>query len=96
LSQRAVFLMVPVFAVLTGIAVLSIPSHAIDFDRARGLDRKPDADRPGGPVGYGVLFESRPLVIFGLASCCSIFPMHRCFHWWGRSSRPYTRERRRQ
>ncbi|MGD0489675.1 MAG: MFS transporter [Syntrophorhabdales bacterium] len=71
LSQRAVFLMVPVFAVLTSIAVLSIPSHAIDFDRARGLDRKPDADHPGGPVGYGILFESRPLVIFGL--CVMLF-----------------------
>jgi MFS family permease len=71
LSQRAVFLMVPVFAVLTSIAVLSIPFHAIDFDRARGLDRKPDADRPGGPVGYGILFESRPLVIFGL--CVMLF-----------------------
>jgi hypothetical protein len=71
LSQRAVFLMVPVFAVLTSIAVLSIPSHAIDFDRARGLDRKPDADRRGGVAGYGVLFESRPLVIFGL--CVMLF-----------------------
>jgi MFS family permease len=71
LSQRAVFLMVPVFAVLTSIAVLSIPSHAIDFDRARGLDRKPDADRADGVVGYGILFESRPLVIFGL--CVMLF-----------------------
>src|SRR6202035_6156884 len=42
-SQRAVFLLVPVFAVLAGIAVLSIPAEAINFDRARGLDREPDA-----------------------------------------------------
>jgi MFS family permease len=62
---------VPVFAVLTSIAVLSIPSHAIDFDRARGLDQKPDADRPGGVAGYGILLESRPLVIFGL--CVMLF-----------------------
>jgi MFS family permease len=33
-SQRAVFLLVPVFAVFAGIAVLSIPSQAIDLDRA--------------------------------------------------------------
>ncbi|MGH6812975.1 MAG: MFS transporter, partial [Methylocella sp.] len=39
-SQRAVFLVVPLFAVLASIAVLSIPSHAIDFDRARGFDQK--------------------------------------------------------
>ena len=37
-SQRAVFYLVPFFAVLTTLAVLSIPSRAIDHDRARGLD----------------------------------------------------------
>jgi MFS family permease len=36
-SQRAVFLLVPVFAVLTAIAVLSIPAKAIDYNRARDL-----------------------------------------------------------
>src|ERR1700704_5842084 len=71
-SQRAVFLLVPIFAVLAGIAVLSIPAAAIDFDRSRDLDH--EADEPGhpvGPAGYGVLFESRPLVIFGL--CVMLF-----------------------
>ena len=34
-SQRAVFLLVPVFAVLAGLAVLSIPPGAIDLSRAR-------------------------------------------------------------
>jgi MFS family permease len=38
LSQRAVFLMVPVFAILAAVAVLSIPATAIDHDRARGAD----------------------------------------------------------
>src|SRR6202163_3270677 len=33
-SQRAVFLLVPVFAALAGIAVLSIPGETIDLDRA--------------------------------------------------------------
>jgi MFS family permease len=70
-SQRAVFLLVPVFAVLASVAVLSIPAEAIDLDRARDLDQKPCA--PGRPAvaGYSILFESRPLVIFGL--CVMLF-----------------------
>lgn len=39
-SQRAVFLLAPIFAALSAIAVLSIPTQAIDPDRARDLDRK--------------------------------------------------------
>jgi MFS family permease len=69
-SQRAVFLLVPVFAVLAGIAVLSIPAKAIDFDRARDLDREPDA-AAGSAAGYGILFKSRPLAVFGL--CVMLF-----------------------
>lgn len=66
-SQRAVFLLVPVFAMLAGIAVLSIPAKAIDFDRARDFDRKSDtAVTATGASGYGILFKSKPLVIFGL------------------------------
>jgi MFS family permease len=37
-SQRAVFLLVPLFAVLASVAVLSIPAKAIDYNRARDLD----------------------------------------------------------
>ncbi len=71
-SQRAVFLLVPVFAALATIAVLSIPYKAIDLDRARDLDQEPDAaGSPAGPAGYSILFESRPLVIFGL--CVMLF-----------------------
>ena len=71
-SQRAVFLLVPVFAVLAGIAVLSIPAKAINFDRARDLDREPDAAVAAtGAAGYRILFESRPLVTFGL--CVMLF-----------------------
>jgi MFS family permease len=71
-SQRAVFLLVPVFAVLAGIAVLSIPAGAIDLNRARDLDQETDATgRSTGPAGYGILLKSRPLVIFGL--CVMLF-----------------------
>jgi predicted MFS family arabinose efflux permease len=71
-SQRAVFLLVPVFALLAGIAVLSIPAAAIDYDRARDREAAPDGTvAPTGIAGYGILFKSRPLVIFGL--CAMLF-----------------------
>ena len=38
-GQRAVFHLVPLFAVLTTLTVLTIPARAIDRERARGLDR---------------------------------------------------------
>ena len=66
-SQRAVFLLVPVCAVLAAGAVLSIPARAIDHDRARGLDGQTDA----AAAGYGVLLQSRPLIIFGF--CVMLF-----------------------
>jgi MFS family permease len=71
-SQRAVFLLVPFFAILTAIAVLSIPAKAIDYDRARDFDHEPGAAKSStGVAGYGILFKSRPLVIFGL--CIMLF-----------------------
>ena len=71
-SQRAVFLLVPVFAVLATVAVLSIPAGAIDNDRARDLNDAPDAaGTPAGAAGYSILFQSRLLLIFGL--CVMLF-----------------------
>ncbi|MGE0258914.1 MAG: MFS transporter [Alphaproteobacteria bacterium] len=71
-SQRAVFLLVPVSAVLAGIAVLSIPGRAIDLDRARDLDGETGPDeRAAAPAGYGVLLRTRPLVIYGV--CVMLF-----------------------
>lgn len=67
-SQRAVFLLVPVFAVLAAIAVLSIPADAINYDRARDLNRKAGS---GKAATYSSLFKSRPLVVFGL--CVMLF-----------------------
>ena len=72
ISQRAVFLLVPVFAILAGIAVLSIPPEAIDHDRARDAEQSSNSGK-GTPsvAGYTVLFKSRPLVIFGV--CVMLF-----------------------
>jgi MFS family permease len=58
-SQRAVFLLVPVFAVLAAIAVLSIPAKAIDLNRARDLEREPGGtEGPAKAAGYSILFKS--------------------------------------
>jgi MFS family permease len=79
-SQRAVFLLVPVFAIAAAMAVLSIPSTAIDYDRARDMVAAPTrpanetpqtAGVPGGAAGYSILFHSRRLVIF--AVCITLF-----------------------
>src|SRR5579863_4752892 len=69
LSQRAVFLMVPVFAALTSAAVLAIPADAINQDRARDLAS--NGDKQGTAAGYRILFETRPLMIFAL--CAMLF-----------------------
>jgi hypothetical protein len=50
-SQRAVFLLVPLCAMLTMIAVLSIPGKAIDYDRARDLDSASGASLSGLVAG---------------------------------------------
>ncbi len=71
-SQRAVFLLVPVFTVLAGLAVLSIPAAAINYDRARDLREDQDtAGTAASAAGYSILFKSRPLVVFGL--CVMLF-----------------------
>jgi MFS family permease len=68
-SQRAVFLMVPVFAALTSAAVLAIPADAINHDRARDLAS--DGEAQGSAAGYRILFRTRPLMIFAL--CALLF-----------------------
>jgi MFS family permease len=70
-SQRAVFLLVPVFAGLASAAMLSIPARAIDQDRARGSG---DGANPSGadtPASYRALLRCRPLVVF--AVCAMLF-----------------------
>lgn len=69
-SQRAVFLLVPVCALLAALAVWSIPAGAIDHDRARG--GKPASDSAERtPTGLAILFTCRPLLIYG--ACTLLF-----------------------
>jgi MFS family permease len=67
-GQRAVFLLVPLFAALAAVAVLSIPNEAIDPRKARGA---PPQDSPDNRQGVRALFTCRPLVIF--AGCLMLF-----------------------
>jgi MFS family permease len=67
-SQRAVFLLVPVFAAAATMATLSIPAAAIDQDRARG----DGATAPGGITeAIRVFMHRRPLLVF--AACAALF-----------------------
>jgi MFS family permease len=68
-SQTAVFYLVPFFAVLTTLAVLSIPATAIDHDRARGLDHPGDAEER--PASLMVLLSCRPFLV--LAAALALF-----------------------
>ncbi len=67
-SQRAVFLLVPVCALAAIAATLSIPGAAIDHARARGDD---DAPHEAAPAGWRVLLGNRPLLVFAL--CALLF-----------------------
>jgi MFS family permease len=71
-SQRAVFLLVPVFSLLAAMAILSIPPAAIDEGLARGLGdpESTEADEEK-PSGISVLLGCRPLVVFGV--CAMLF-----------------------
>ena len=68
-SQRAVFLLAPGFAVLAVLSVLSIPSHAIDLDRARGLEgRHQHHERRHKAWRWRELLKHRTLVAFAIAA----------------------------
>jgi MFS family permease len=69
-SLRAVFYLVPFFAVLTTLAVLAIPARAIDHDRARGLDHD-ETLRKEHPSGWSILLTCKPLLI--LAAALALF-----------------------
>jgi predicted MFS family arabinose efflux permease len=67
-GQRAVFLLVPILAVLAAGAVLSIPATAIDHQRARGADG--DGPIPAEP-GWRAVIECRTLLVFAI--CVMLF-----------------------
>jgi MFS family permease len=67
-GQRAVFLLVPVFAALAILAVLSIPATAIDHRRARGAE--PNGAAQEG-AGWRTILECRPLGVY--AGCTMLF-----------------------
>jgi MFS family permease len=92
-SQRAIFLLVPVFAVLAAMAVLSIPADAIDYDRARDLERK--STGPGKPPATASCSSPGPWSSSVCASCCSTLPMRRCYRWWDKSWRRHFPKKRR-
>jgi MFS family permease len=64
-GQRAVFLLVPLFALLAVVAVLSIPAAAIDHERARGADASDGRDEASG---WQPLLACRPLMVFALSA----------------------------
>ena len=68
-GQRAVFYLVPFFAVWTTLAVLSIPAAAIDHQQARGLPR--DGSSAAQPMSWRLLLTSRPLLT--LAAVAALF-----------------------
>jgi len=67
-SQRAVFLLTPIFAALAAGAVLTIPATAIDHERAR---ERAGNRAPKNATSWRDLLGYRPLVIFGL--CTAMF-----------------------
>jgi len=67
-GQRAVFLLVPIFAALAAVAVLTIPATAIDHRRARGADSESFAPQESA---WKVILRCRPLVVFGI--CAMLF-----------------------
>jgi MFS family permease len=68
-SQRAVFLLVPLFSVLATLAVLTIPSRAIDHELARGAEEIEGGEEKLS--GLSVLLTCRPLLIY--AGCAMLF-----------------------
>ena len=70
-SQRAVFLLVPFFAVFAALAVLSIPPGAIDHRRARGAEPAEVGEEKVSSLS--VLLTCRPLLIYG--ACAALFAL---------------------
>jgi MFS family permease len=65
-SQRAVFMLVPLFSLLAAFCVLAIPPSDIDHERARGAD-----DGPSKGIAVAELMRHGPLLL--LATCLALF-----------------------
>src|SRR5258707_1136779 len=88
LSQRAVFLLVPVFAALAAAAVLSIPAGAIDHQRARGAELKTtEMDGAAAPRGWRYCSDAVRCSSMPVVPCCSTSRTRRSCRSSGRSSR---------
>ena len=70
LGQRAVFFLLPFFALLASMSVYAIPAQAIDHQIARGLTRE-DEVRGAGPKAWRTLFKCRPFLV--LATVTTLF-----------------------
>jgi MFS family permease len=69
LSLRGVFLLAPGFAILAIVSVLSIPSDAIDLDRARGLEgRHKKHERRHHSAKWRTLWRHKGLVVFAISA----------------------------
>jgi MFS family permease len=68
-GQRAIFLLVPVFALCTVVAVISIPPDAIDHRRARGFPTAGAFNELPSP--WSALLTCRPLLV--LAAVAALF-----------------------
>jgi MFS family permease len=63
-SQRTTFYLIPFFAILSAVIILTIPAHAIDHERARGFVHSQAALQPQGV--WSLLSSNRPLLILAL------------------------------
>jgi predicted MFS family arabinose efflux permease len=63
-SQRTTFYLIPFFAALSAVIILTIPAHAIDHERARGFVQSQSSAQPQNV--WTLLTANRPLLILAL------------------------------
>lgn len=63
-SQRTTFYLIPFFAVLSAVIILTIPASAIDHERARGFVQSQSSEQPQGV--WTLLTANKPLLILAL------------------------------
>jgi hypothetical protein len=63
-SQRTTFYLIPFFAMLSAVIILTIPAQAIDHERARGFVPSQPAERPQSV--WSLITGNRPLLLLAL------------------------------